>query len=73
MHFPLPHLQGKMKIYILLCVLCQVCLSTSTKIKPELKKNILHFGYGINCKYEGILTHSFDRFCVVTKFILCGD
>ena len=43
---------------------------TSTKIKPELKKNILNFGYGINYKYEGILAHSVDRFYVVTKFIL---
>ena len=39
------------------------------KIKPELKKNSLHFGYGINYKYEGMLTHSFDRFYVITKFI----
>ena len=43
---------------------------TSTKIKLELKKNILHFGYGINYKYEGILAHAFDRFYVVAKFIL---
>ena len=35
-------------------------------------KNILNFGYGINCKYEGMLAHSFDRFYVVTKFILPG-
>ena len=41
-----------------------------TNIKPELKKNILNFGYGINCKYEGMLAHSFDRFYVVTKCIL---
>ena len=27
-------------------------------------------GYGINYKYEGILAHSFDRFYIVTKFIL---
>ena len=27
-------------------------------------------GYGINYKYEGMLMHSFDRFYVVTKFIL---
>ena len=33
------------------------------KIKPELNKNILNFGYGM-------LAHSFDRFYVVTKFIL---
>ena len=44
----------------------QTCLS----IKPELKKNILNFGYGNNYKYEGMLVHSFDRFYVVTKFIL---
>ena len=30
----------------------------------------MHFGYGINYKYEGMLAHSFDRFYVVTKFIL---
>ena len=41
-----------------------------TKIKPELKRNILNFGYGINYKYEGMLAHSFDRFYVVKKFIL---
>ena len=40
------------------------------EIKPELQKNILKFGYGINYKYEGMLGHSFDRFYVVTKFIL---
>ena len=34
----------------------------------ELKKNILKFAYGINYKYEGMLSHSFDRFYVVTKF-----
>ena len=39
-------------------------------MKPELKKNILNFGYGINYKYEGMLVHSFDRCYVVTKFKL---
>ena len=37
---------------------------------PELKRNILNFGYTINFKYQGMLAHSFDRFYVVTKFIL---
>ena len=32
--------------------------------------NILTFGYGITYKYEGMLAHSFDRYYVVTKFIL---
>ena len=40
------------------------------KIKLELKRNILNFGYSINYKYESMLVHSFDRFYVVTKFIL---
>ena len=40
------------------------------KIRPELQRNILSFGYGINYKYEGMLVHSFDRFYVVTKFML---
>ena len=59
-----------MKIYLSSYILCQFYLSTSTKLKPELKKTILNFGYGINYKYEGMLEHSFDRFYMVTKFIL---
>ena len=58
-----------MNIYSLFYVLCQFYLSTSIKIKPKLKKNVLNFGYGINYKYEGMLAHSFDRFYVVTKFL----
>ena len=37
---------------------------------PELKRNILNFGYGVNFKYEGMLSHSFDKFYVVAKFKL---
>ena len=37
-------------------------------VMPELKKNVLNFGYGANFKYEGMLTHSFDRFYVVAKY-----
>ena len=37
---------------------------------PELKRNILNFGYGVNFKYEGMLSHSFDGFYVVAKFEL---
>ena len=36
----------------------------------ELQNNILKFGYGINYKYVAMITHSFDRFYVVTKFEL---
>ena len=44
--------------------------SSAIDIMPELKRNILNFGYGINFRYEGMLWHSFDRFYVVTKFEL---
>ena len=44
--------------------------SSAVDIMLELKRNILNFGYGINFKYEGMLSHSFDRFCVATKFKL---
>ena len=40
----------------------------ATNVIPELKKNVLNFGHGANFKYEGRLTHSFDRFYGVTKF-----
>ena len=61
-----------MKTYLLFIFVQFYCIYryTSIKIKPELKRNILNFGYGINYKYEGMLVHSFDRFYVVTKFIL---
>ena len=36
--------------------------------KPELKKNVLNFGYRVGFKYRGMFLHSFDRFYVVTKF-----
>ena len=36
----------------------------------ELQNNILKFGYGINYKYVGMISHSFDRLYVVTKFEL---
>ena len=37
---------------------------------PELKRNILNFVYGVNFKYEGMLSHSFDQFYIMTKFEL---
>ena len=40
----------------------------TVNVMPELKKNVLNFGYGANFKYEGMLTHSFDRFYVVAKY-----
>ena len=43
---------------------------TTVDIMPELKKNILNFGCRINFKYEWMLSHSFDRFYVMNKFVL---
>ena len=50
--------------------ICCICKYTSVDIMPELKRNILNFDYGINFKYEAMLSHSSDRFDVVAKFIL---
>ena len=47
-----------------------VFMSKGIKFNLELQKNILKFGYGINYKYEGMLAHSFDRFYIVTEFML---
>ena len=55
---------------IVLCLLLFVYDSSAVDIIPELKRNILNFGYGVNFKYEGMLSHSFDRFYIVTKFEL---
>ena len=45
---------------------------TFVDIGPEPKKNIINFGYWMSFKYERVLSHSFDRFYVVTKFILAN-
>ena len=64
-----PQLQGKMELYAFLLLIILV-LCNSIKFNPELQRNILKFGYGINYKYEGMLAHSFDRFYIVIKFML---
>ena len=57
-------------MYTLFCIIFQLYIGASIEIKPQLQRNILNFGYGINYKYEGMLAHSFDRFYVVTMFML---
>ena len=52
------------------CLLLFVYDSCAVDIMPELKRNMLNFGYGVNFKYEGMLSHSIDRFYIVTKFEL---
>ena len=55
---------------IALCLLVVVYDYSVVDIMPELKRNILNFGYVVNFKYEGMPSHSFDRFYIVTKFEL---
>ena len=45
-------------------------MSRGIEISPEVQKNILKFGFSINYKYDGMLAYSFDRFYIVTKFML---
>ena len=59
-----------MKFYTLILAGIIFSSSKDIKIKPELQRNILQFGYGIDYKYEGMLAQLFDRFFIVTKFIL---
>ena len=59
-----------MKAYSLIVIFfCCICKYTSVDIMPELRRNTLNFGYGINFKYEVMLSHSFDRFYVVLPTI----
>ena len=41
--------------------------TSAVSIMPELKQNVLRFGYRVNFRYEGMLAHLFDRFYVVTR------
>ena len=62
-----------MKVYSIIIIFIFIgciCKYTLVKIMPELKRNILNFRYRITFKYEGMLSHSFDRFYVVLKFVL---
>ena len=45
---------------LLLLLVTLVCGTSAVSIMPELKHNILRFGYGVNFRYEGMLAHSFD-------------
>ena len=58
-----------MKLYVFLLFLI-LAVGDSIKFNPELQKNILKFGYGINYKYEYMLAHLFDRFYIIAKFML---
>ena len=46
--------QGKMATLLLVTL---VCGTSAVSIMPELKQNILRFGYRVNFRYEGMLAH----------------
>ena len=55
---------------IALCLPLFLYGGSAVDVMPELKRNILNFGYRVNFKYKEMLSHSFDRFYIVTKFEL---
>ena len=57
-------------IFISLILICKHTVIDIDLGDAELPNNILKFGYGINYKYMGKVSHSFDRFYIVTKFEL---
>ena len=57
-----------MEIYFITAILSTLCMAVTIDLMPKLKKNVLKFEYGANFKYEEMLTHSFDKFYVVTKY-----
>ena len=59
-----------MKFYTFSLKIIMLAVSRCIKFNLELQRNILKFGYGINYKYEGMLAHSFNRFYIITKFML---
>ena len=52
-------------LFLLLSVL--VYGTSAVSIMPELKQNVLRFGYGVNFRYEGMLAHLLDTFYMVTR------
>ena len=64
--------QGKMIPYFLAIILiCHILTVSTMDINfGNLPNNALKFGYGINYKYMGKVSHSFDRFYIVTKLEL---
>ena len=60
-------IQGKMLLYFITILMLSLHKVFMIDLMPVLKKIVLDFGYGANFKYEGMLTHSFHRFYIVTK------
>ena len=63
--------QGKMILYFLILILIHEYTVMDIDLgNVDLPNNVLKFGYSINYKYMGKVSHSFDRFYIVMKFEL---
>ena len=56
-----------MQIYFITVFMFSLLMVFAFDLMPELKRNVLNFGYGVNFKYEEMSIHSFNRFYVVTN------
>ena len=61
-------MQGK--FCLLLFILFFITTTVPAGEAPDLYKNQLHFGYGINYKYNGKLYHNLDRVWVVHRVVI---
>ena len=57
-------------VNFLIFILLNFCMVTKAGEAPDLYKNQLHFGYGINYKYNGKLYHNLDRVWVVHRVVI---
>ena len=57
-------------MYILLMISYFMKIAALGNETPDLFKNQLHFGYGINYKYNGNLYHNLDRVWVVHRLVI---
>ena len=61
-------MQGKVCLFLFILFL--VTTTVPAGETPDLYKNQLHFGYGINYKYNGKLYHNLDRVWVVHRVVI---
>ena len=61
-------MQGKVCLFLFL--LFYMTITVPAGEAPDIYKNQLHFGYGINYKYNGKLYHNWDRVWVVHRVVI---
>ena len=61
-------MQGKVCLFLFILFLWTTTVPAGET--PDLYKNQLHFGYGINYKYNGKLYHNLDRVWIVHSVVI---